>query len=122
MLVLLWSAGFLFFIEHMVDLGGFWGLVDLAWVYLTVILIIFLTVRGWNVYNFSKYGKKNRRIMVRPVSAKEMEEFLKMPTAALEHIQNWNTIKVDFMAHHHLKFSSFKDSSTEPIPAEFTPS
>jgi len=121
-LVLLWSTGILIFMEHMVDLGGLWGLMELSWFYLTIILIIFLIVRGWNVYNYSKYGNKNRRTSIKTVSDKEIEEYFKMPNSALTRIRQSRDIKVNFMPHYRISFSPLSQITSPPIPGTFKPS
>ena len=121
-LILLWSVGFSFFMEHMVDLGGLLGLMDVAWIYVTIILIIFLIIQGWNVYNYFKYGGKSRRASVEVVSEKEMEEYLEMPNSALKRVHQSRDIRVDFMPHHRIEFRFLPETRSQPIEARFKPS
>ena len=108
--------------EHMVDLGGLFGLIDLAWIYITIILSIFLIIQGWNVYNYLKYRGKSRRVSVEVVSEKEMEGYLEMPNSALKRIHHSRDIRVDFMPHHRIKFWVLSEASSQPIEAKFKPS
>ena len=108
--------------EHMVDLGGLLGLMDVAWIYVTIILIIFLIIQGWNVYNYFKYGGKSRRASVEVVSEKEMEEYLEMPNSALKRVHQSRDIRVDFMPHHRIEFRFLPETRSQPIEARFKPS
>ena len=121
-LILLWTAGFSFFMEHMVDLRGLFGLVDVAWIYVTIILVIFLIIQGWNVYNYFKYGSKGRRVSVEVVSEKEMEEYLQMPNSALKQIHQSRDVRVDLMPHHRIEFWCLSETGSQPIEARFKPS
>jgi len=49
------------FYEHMIHLGGLKGIKEIWGIYLFIILVIFLVVRGWNVYNYFKFRKTDRR-------------------------------------------------------------
>ena len=95
-LVFLWFIGMEIFYEHMLRLGGLKGLKEIWGIYLFIILIIFLTVRGWNVYNYFKFRRKDRRQQSPAVTQSELEDYLKFEAGGVATIQNWSNVVIDF--------------------------
>lgn len=110
-ILLLWLIGFKFFYQHMVDLGGLVGLNELKYVYITCIVLILLLVRGWNVYNKIRYGKKTRRKFDGGVTHKSLEEYFELPDDAAIEIHKMSEIDVDFLDNHQINLKDTKSPS-----------
>jgi len=95
-ILFLWIIGFRFFVEHMIDLGGLGGLLDMWIIYASIIFTIYVSVRGWNIYNKIVYGKKNRRVSMPPVTPQDLESFFKIGQGTVARLQSSGQIKVDF--------------------------
>ncbi len=100
LLAILWLIGFRFFFKHMIDLGGLSGLQELKLFYISVIIVIILLIRGWNMYNKVRYGKKKRRSMAKGVSAEKLESCFKLPRNSAKKLQGMSEITVDFLEDH----------------------
>jgi len=121
-LVFLWFIGMEIFYEHMIHLGGLQGLKEIWGIYLFVILIIFLVVRGWNVYNYFKFRKKDRRQQAPAVTAAEMEHYLKFEAGGVAAVQTWSNMAIDFSGHYALKLSDPSGKNPKVFHAKFNPS
>ena len=100
LLAILWMVGFRFFFRHMIDLGGLAGLQELRLFYISVIIFIILMIRGWNMYNKVRYGKKKRRSTAKGVSEEKLESFFKLPRNSAKKLQSMDEITVDFLEDH----------------------
>lgn len=105
LIIMLWLLSFRVFFRHMVDLGGLVGLKELRIIYISVIILIIFIVRGWNLYNKMRYGKKCRRRFVRGVSNKKLEKHFKLPENSAARLQRMNAIDVDFLEDHELRIT-----------------
>lgn len=121
-LVFLWFIGVEIFYEHMLRLGGLKGLKDIWGIYLFIILVIFFIVRGWNVYNYFKFRKKDRRQQAKPVIPPELEDYFRMEPATAATIQTWPNVAVDFADHYALKLRDPSGKNPQVFQAEFNPS
>jgi len=97
LLFILWFFGFRFFFEHMIDLGGLAGLQELKIFYVSVIVVIILLIRGWNMYNKIRYGRKKRRSTAIGVSPEKVESCFKLPHNSSQKLRNMKEINVDFL-------------------------
>ena len=114
-MVLLWMAGVGLFLEHMINLDGL-RTVLMSWpLYAGIILFLIVVIRGWNVYNKSKYGKRNRRKNSDAVTEKELEVFFHMPEASASSIQSSQAMDVDFQEDHKLSISTEEKQSNIPL-------
>jgi poly-beta-1,6-N-acetyl-D-glucosamine biosynthesis protein PgaD len=95
-IILLWLIGFQFFYEHMINLGGLAGLKEQWIAYIIVILLIYIVVRGWNVYNKVRYGKKNRRKATKETTPEEMDKFFQFSENSCQLFQKARRISIDF--------------------------
>ena len=95
-IIFLWMIGFQFFYEHMINLGGLLGLQEQGIGYLVVIFLVYLLVRGWNVYNKVQYGTRNRRKDFRETDAGELDKFFRFPENSCLHFQKAKRINIDF--------------------------
>ncbi|MBN1870747.1 MAG: poly-beta-1,6-N-acetyl-D-glucosamine biosynthesis protein PgaD [Candidatus Omnitrophica bacterium] len=103
LIILLWFLSFRVFFRHMVDLGGFVGLQQLKIYYVSVIIVIIFLVRGWNLYNKVRYGKKTRRKFVRGVSDERLEKCFKLPQGSAHQLQGMKRFDVDFFDGHQIR-------------------
>ena len=102
-IVFLWMMGFRFFYEHMINLGGLIGLKE-QWVgYALVILLVYILVRGWNVYNKVQYGKMNRRREFREIMPGELDKFFRFPEGSCRGFQETRNISVEFSEKNRIK-------------------
>jgi len=97
LLAILWLIGFRFFFRHMIDLGGLAGLQELKLFYISVIIVIILLIRGWNMYNKVRYGKKKRRSAAKGVSEERLENCFKLPHKSAQKLRGMKEITVDFL-------------------------
>ena len=102
LILLLWFLSFRVFFRHMIDLGGLAGLQQLKIFYISIIVLIVFIVRGWNLYNKARYGKKTRRKFVRGISDKRLEDYFKLPQGSASRLQGMKEIKVEFLQDHQL--------------------
>ena len=113
LLAILWLVGFRFFFRHMIDLGGLSGLQEMKLFYISVIIVIILLVRGWNMYNKARYGKKKRRSTAKGVSQETLESFFKLPRNSAQKLQNMEEITVDFLEDHQFHVEDTKNPSNK---------
>jgi len=97
LLAILWLAGFRFFFKHMIDLGGLSGLQELKIFYISAIIVIILMIRGWNMYNKMRYGKKKRRTTSKGVSQEKLEQCFELPPHSAQKLWEMQEITVDFL-------------------------
>ena len=119
LILLLWILGFKFFLYHMVYLKGISGLFEKSILFLSIILIIFSLVRGWNIYNFTKFKNANQRKNVRDASGDDLESFFHLRKGELKKIHAWKTIVVEFSRPHNIKFNSTINHKEKDIEARF---
>jgi len=113
LLAILWLVGFRFFFEHMIDLGGLAGLQELKLVYISVLIIIILLIRGWNMYNKVRYGKKKRRSTTRGVSEERLESCFKLPSDSVKKLRKMDEITVDFLEDHQFHVEDTKNAKNQ---------
>lgn len=106
LIILLWLVSFRVFFRHMVDLGGLVGLQELKIFYISGIILIVFLIRGWNIYNKMRYGKKSRRKFVRGVSDAKLEEYFKLPQGNARQLQGTKEIDVDFREDHQIHIAA----------------
>ena len=106
----------------MIHLGGLKGIKEIWGIYLFIILVIFLVVRGWNVYNYFKFRKTDRRQESPVVTAVELEGYLKFEAGGVATIQNWSNVVIDFADHYSLKLRDQSGKTTKAFTAKFNPS
>jgi len=100
LLLVLWLVGFRFFYRHMIDLSGLAGLEEMKIFYISVIIAIILLMRGWNMYNKMRFGKKDRRKFAPKVSEENLEDYFKLPQNSAQKLWNMGEITVDFLEDH----------------------
>lgn len=121
-IVFLWILGVRLFYEHMVRLGGFQGLREIFGLYLGIILLIFALVRGWNLYNVSKFRKKSRRKNGTKMKDQDMQEFFKINPQGLDDLRGLKNAEVDFLDFHYLEINPGLEQPGRAISAQFHPS
>jgi len=109
LLVILWLVGFRFFFRHMIDLSGLAGLQELKIFYISVIIVIVLVIRGWNMYNKVRYGKKKRRSNIKGVSEEKLENCFELPRSSVKKLKNMRDITVDFLEDHQFHITDTKN-------------
>ena len=97
----------------MVDLGGLAGLQELKIFYISVIIFIILLIRGWNMYNKMRYGKKKRRIFVQGASEEKLEKCFKLIKKSAAKIQGMKEIDIDFLEGNQLRIQDSKKSGSQ---------
>ena len=120
--VILWFIGFEIFYKHMIKLGGLHGLADELSVYLTVIVAIFVVIKGWNLYNRVRFVNKDRRQEVKAVTERDVEEFFKMSPENFHKLQSWSTLEVDFLKDRVMEFRNVNNLPEEAVRIYFKPS
>jgi len=95
----------------MIDLGGLSGLQELKLFYISVIIVIVLLIRGWNMYNKARYGKKKRRSTAKGVSEERLENSFKLPHNSVKKLQDMREITVDFLEDNQFHFKDTKNVS-----------
>jgi len=113
LLVILWLVGFRIFFRHMIDLRGLAGLQELKLFYISVIIVIILMIRGWNMYNKARYGKKKRRSTAKGVSEEKLEKWFKLPPNSARKLQNMREITVDFSEDHQFHIEDTETGTTQ---------
>jgi poly-beta-1,6-N-acetyl-D-glucosamine biosynthesis protein PgaD len=98
LITLLWAMGFRFFYEHMVSLGGVYGLRELWLIYTSIIICILVFVRGWGVYNKMKFGKRQRRTTAVSVKPDELDKYYALPPGSMGFILESKVVRVDFLS------------------------
>ena len=121
LIIMLWFLSFRVFFRHMVDLGGLAGLREMKIFYISIIILIIFSVRGWNFYNKVRYGKKRRRKFVRGVSDKRLEDYFKLPQGSAHQLQGMNEVNVDFLEGHKILIRR-SPTSRSSINGYFRPS
>ncbi len=96
LLVFLWVLGIRIFTHQMITLHGFTGILEKWQLYLGIILAIYIIIRGWNIYNYVRFSKINRRRTVRDVTVEELAEFFEMPIHRIKDINQWEDISIEF--------------------------
>jgi poly-beta-1,6-N-acetyl-D-glucosamine biosynthesis protein PgaD len=120
LLVILWLVGFRFFFRHMIDLSGLAGLRELKLFYISVFIFIVLLIRGWNMYNKARYGKKKRRASMKGVSGEKIEECFDLPANSVDALRNMDEIDVDFLEDHQIRIKDSKNTSRQ-LTGKFRP-
>jgi len=113
LLAILWLVGFRFFFRHMIDLGGLAGLQELKLLYISVIIVIILLIRGWNMYNKVRYGKKKRRSMAKGVTEEKLESCFKLPNKSAQKLRDMKEITVDFLEDHQFHVEDKKNTNNQ---------
>ena len=99
---ILWFLGFEIFYEHMIRLGGIKALAGFAHIYFAALLVMYLLVRGWNVYNAGKFRNKERRKSVKDVTAEDLERFFKFMPQTIDKARHWKNIVVSLQGQNQL--------------------
>jgi len=113
LLVVLWLIGFRFFFRHMIDLSGLAGLQELRLFYISAIIVIILLIRGWNMYNKARYGKKKRRSTAKGVSEEKLESCFKLPRNGAKKLQDMREITVDFLEDYQFHVTDTKNPNDQ---------
>jgi len=113
LLAILWLIGFRFFFKHMIDLGGLAGLQELKLFYISVIIFIILMIRGWNMYNKVRYGKKKRRSTTKGVTEEKLENCFKLPHNSAKKLRGMTEINVDFLEDHQFHVTDKKNPNDQ---------
>jgi len=121
LLAFLWLIGFRIFFRHMIDLSGLAGLQELKVFYISAIVGIILIVRGWNMYNKARYGKKMRRTHAQGVSGEMLEEYFLLPKNSAVRLQEMKEINIDFLDDCQLRIQE-SNKSSHPFDGYFKPS
>ncbi len=119
---ILWLMGVRLFYRHMFQLGGLHGLAQNLPVYISIILLIFLIIRSWNVYNKTKFGGKNRRVISRIVLSRDMEKFFDLPKGSAPDLWEAKDISVSFGEYHHFSIGGKEKGSSVFWKGYFRPS
>lgn len=121
LLIFLWILGIRIFTHQMIDLQGFMGLLEKWQLYIGIILAIYIIVRGWNVYNFNRFSKMNRRRTVRDVTVNELAEFFEMPVHRTKDLHQWEDISIEFSSGRGLKIYRSNEKN-DALLGRFIPS
>lgn len=113
--VLLWLIGFKAFYTQMIKMRGLAGLFEFAGYYLFVIVFIYLSMRGWNLYNLYRFKGKDKRKFVKPVRPVDFDKLYEMIPGSTEKILQSKEIEVNFHENQELSFRVKKDDQYETI-------
>lgn len=59
------------------------------------VLAVFLALRGWGVYNYHRFGKRDRRRSMPPASIGQLADFFNLPEATVARMQNQKEVEWD---------------------------
>jgi biofilm PGA synthesis protein PgaD len=85
--MLAWWFGFKLFYRHMVELGGFIGLVQFLNVFFFGVFFLCGALALWSFYNLKRYGSYNRRTHVLKTDMNKMAEFFNISIQKLQKTQ-----------------------------------
>ena len=95
--LLLWLAGIYLFVDRMITLGGYHAFADQLLNYGLAVLIMWLLLTLWVVWNVARYGRRERR-NVRPqhVSDKQMAATMGLTAATVSRLRSHKTVALHF--------------------------
>jgi len=121
LIALLWALGLRVFYHQMVKLGGLGGIVELFWIYFWVVVAIWIIIRSWNLYNYLKFRNKNARKHSRPVGAREIEKFFKLPSECLGGVHSSSVVEVDFIERNDIRVKDISKDRGAVYSGHFDP-
>ncbi|MFO7557632.1 MAG: poly-beta-1,6-N-acetyl-D-glucosamine biosynthesis protein PgaD [Desulfobacterales bacterium] len=77
--IILWVLGFGSFYEKVIEHSDYLRLLELVRNCGGAVAGIFLVLWLWGLYNYHRFGKRNRRVDNRPVAPEEMADFFDVP-------------------------------------------
>ena len=118
-IIFLWMIGFQFFYEHMINLGGLVGLQEQGISYMLVIFLVYILVRGWNVYNKVYFGKRNRRKDFKETNPEELDRFFHFSDESSLHFQKAKRVNIDFFKGGHIEVKDPRRSEQSATQGRF---
>ncbi len=118
-LIFLWYIGIRALYNNMFYLKGYKTVVDHGLLFFSIIFGVYLIVRGWNLYNFIRFNKHERRKDILYVSDKELEDFFKLSSGSVRDIHGWDEITVSFQADHKVVFENVRNNGRASLTGEF---
>jgi len=86
--LVLWVLGIRYFYVELFELAGYKGLINILLKAGWVILIVFLILRSWGVYNYRRFGKRERRKGLPPETLEKTAEYFQISPEQIQHIQS----------------------------------
>lgn len=118
-LVFLWYIGIRALYNNMFYLKGYKTLVEHSVLCILVIFGIYLVVRAWNLYNFLRFVRHERRNGMRKANEEELEAFFKLSSGSVSNIHGWKEITVSFHNNHKVVLGNVKDNGHSSFIGEF---
>ena len=109
--LLAWLFGVEIIYEHMIVLEGFYGLVDLLGWYLSVILLIGLTLLCWSRYNLTRFRGRSKRTHVDTVSGHQLADFFNVDRQSVDASRHARTIYVSHDANGQIDHIRYDEST-----------
>jgi biofilm PGA synthesis protein PgaD len=73
--ILLWLIGIRHFYATIIVEAHYHDVMAMARKTGWLVIVVFLLLRGWGIYNYYRFGKHERRISVSPASTRQLAEF-----------------------------------------------
>ena len=86
--IILWLLGIHYFFVEVIEKAGYLILLDLLKNTGLSILVVFGVIRIWGVYNYLRFGKKERRRNVSITPTHQISAFFQMPYKIPVSVQN----------------------------------
>jgi biofilm PGA synthesis N-glycosyltransferase PgaC len=95
--LLLWLAGIYLFVDRMITLGGYRAFADQLANYGVAVLVMWMLLTLWVVWNVARYGRRERRnVRPRHVSDKQMAATMGLTAAAVARLRSHKTVALHF--------------------------
>lgn len=118
LLVLAWLVGYELFYIHMVKYRGFEN-APLFLQYGGLILVIYLIMQGWNLYNARRFRGKERRMRPEDVTDAEMADFFEMDEDDIRALKECERVDAEFLENNVIMF--YAQSFDRPRQGRFVP-
>lgn len=86
--LVLWVLGIRYFYVEVFELAGYKGLINILLNAGWVILFVFLILRFWGIYNYHRFGKRERRKGFPPATLEKLAENFQISPEQIQHIQS----------------------------------
>jgi biofilm PGA synthesis protein PgaD len=99
--LVLWVLGIRYFYIEVFELGGYKGLINLLLKAGWVILTVFLVMRFWGLYNYWRFGKRERRKNLPSETFEQTVEYFQVSPEQIQQVQS--SKEVVWPLHHEIK-------------------
>lgn len=98
--LLLWLAGIYLFVDRMITLGGYEAFAQQLTRYSIAVLVMWILLTAWVLWNQARYGRHNRRSIVpRHVTAAQMAEAMGLPAPTVDELRRSRMVFLHYDEH-----------------------